>query len=158
MFKSLIPWNKKESEHPIVSFREKMDNLFEDFFSNFQNMSFWPMPFEKSDFLPRIDVSESEKEIHVTAELPGMTDKDIEITLENNVLMVKGEKKQEEERKERNYYHVERRYGSFYRSIPIPAEVDTEKIDASFKNGVLNIVVPKKDAEKKATKIKIETK
>lgn len=158
MFKNLIPWNKKESEHPLVSFREKMDGLFEDFFGNFQNMGLWPTSFEKSDFLPRIDVSESDKEIHVNAELPGMTEKDIEVTLENNVLTVKGEKKQEEERKERNYYHVERRYGSFYRNIPIPGEVDTEKIEASFKNGVLNIIVPKKEAAQKGAKIKIDTK
>lgn len=150
----IMPWNKRESENPLVSLRSRMDNLFDEFFQGFPGMS---LSKETSEFLPRIDVSETEKELHVNAELPGMSEKDIEVTLENNALTLKGEKKHEQEHKDKHYHHIERRYGSFYRSIPISDQVDTEKIEASFKNGVLNVVIPKKESAKKSSKINIKT-
>ena len=159
MFKSLIPWRKKsEFEHPVVSLRERVDDLFDDFFKDFHSPSLWKSSFSQSDFMPKIDISESDKEISISAELPGMTEKDIEVTLEDNMLNIKGEKKHEEEKKEKNYHHIERRYGSFYRSIPISEVVDSEKIDASFKNGVLSIVLPKENTEKDRKRIEVKTK
>lgn len=156
MFNSIIPWKKRE-EHAIMPLRERMNTLFDDFFKDFHSMSPWYSSFEKSEFIPSIDVSENEKEVQINAELPGMTDKDIEVHLQNNTLVLKGEKKQEQEKKEKDYHHIERRYGSFYRSIPMPEEVETEKIEANFKNGVLNIRIPKNIKDKKETKIKIKT-
>lgn len=160
MFKNLIPWQKKESEHPMVAFRERMDRVFEDFFRDFQEMIPWqgsmPGIFDRSDFTPKIDVAETEKEIHINAELPGMTEKDIEVALENNVLTLKGEKKHEEEKQDKNYHYVERRYGSFYRSVPLSQEVDVEKISATFRNGVLQVVIPKKESAVRSTKIPIQ--
>ncbi len=156
MFKSLIPWQKKE-EHPLLSFRRNIDKLFEDFMDDFGSMKLSAWPLQKN-FLPDIDVSENDKAIQVTAELPGMTEKDVEVSLHDNVLTVKGEKKHEEEKKEHNYHCIERRYGSFHRTIPLPEEVETDKIDASFKNGILNILIPKKEGQiEKAKKIEIKT-
>lgn len=154
---NLMPWRSKEGEHPLLSLRRDMERVFEDFFHDFQNIALGRSPFEKSDFLPHIDVGENEKEIHVSAELPGMTEKDIEVTLENNILTIKGEKKAEEEHKNRDYRYMERRYGAFYRTIPIPDQVESEKIGAYFKNGILNIVLPKKEVKAKGTKIDIKT-
>lgn len=156
MFKNLIPWQKKE-ENPLVSFRHNIDRLFDDFVEDFGSMKLSPWPFAKGSFLPSIDVSEDEKSIQVNAELPGMTEKDIEVTLHDNVLTLKGEKKHEEEKKDQNYHCIERRYGSFHRSFPLPQEVEIEKIDASFKNGILSIAIPKKEGEKEKGK-KIEIK
>lgn len=148
---------KEKNENPIVSLRNKMDNLFDDFFKDFHELSPWSSEFKNSNFLPSIDVSENEKEIQINAELPGLTEKDIEVNLQDNVLILKGEKKQEEEKKDKNYHHIERRYGSFYRSIPINEEVDTDKIKANFKNGVLNILIPKNESIKNKKKIEIKT-
>lgn len=162
MFGSLIPGRKKETEHPMVSLKSRMDQLFDEFFRGFQEpMGLWSTPFaslEKSDFVPRVDVSENEKEIQLHAELPGMTEKDIQLTLDNGMLVVRGEKKQEEEQKDKNYHCIERRYGSFYRSVPITCEVETDKIEASFRNGVLSVVIPKKHSAEKSTKIEIKVK
>ena len=94
---------------------------------------------------PRIDVAESEKEITVTAELPGLSKDDVEITLTNNMLTIGGEKKRETENKNENYHMIERSFGSFCRTVALPVEVDTEKIDAVFKDGVLSVRIPKSE-------------
>lgn len=154
---NLMPWSKgKEGEHPVHALRKNMEQIFEDFFQNTQSMGLFPSPLMKSEFIPQIDVVESEKEIQVNVELPGMTEKDIEVNLEKNALSIKGQKKQEEEQKGNNYHYVERRYGSFYRSIPLPVDVDPEKIEANFKNGILKITLPKAKKEE-AKKISIKT-
>jgi HSP20 family protein len=88
-------------------------------------------------------VSETDKEIKVSAELPGMDDKDIDVSLTRDALTIKGEKKEEKEDKGKDYYKMERSYGSFTRSIPLPVEVDTDKVQATFKKGVLEITLPK---------------
>jgi HSP20 family protein len=88
-------------------------------------------------------VSETDKEIKVSAELPGMDEKDIDVSLTRDSLTIKGEKKQETEDKGEDYYRMERSYGSFTRSIPLPIEVDTDKVQATFKKGVLEITLPK---------------
>jgi len=102
-----------------------------------------------------IDVSETKNELVVKAELPGMDSKDIDISMSNGFLTIKGEKKHEKEEKDENYHLIERSYGSFTRSVRLPKEVQSEKIMASFKNGVLRVTLPKsEEAKKKRSKSK----
>jgi len=147
--KELMPWGKKGEEgffHPLASFQKRMNDMFEDFFRGSEEgpLASWRSLGGKAEFIPRVDVTESDKELSVTAELPGMCEKDVEVSLDNNVLTIKGEKHEDREEKEQHRHYVERRYGSFYRSIPLPAEIDQEKIEASCNNGVLKISLPKK--------------
>ncbi|RJP23243.1 MAG: Hsp20/alpha crystallin family protein [Candidatus Abyssobacteria bacterium SURF_5] len=110
----------------------------------------------EAEWAPAVDVYEDENNIFVKAELPGLTDKDIDVNVIDSNLVIKGEKKKEEERKEKNYYRIERTYGAFQRSIPLPTAVDTEKVKASFKSGILEIEMPKKE-EAKPKQIKVKT-
>jgi HSP20 family protein len=104
---------------------------------------------------PAIDISENENEIAVTAEVPGCKAEDVDISVNGNMLTISGEKKQQQEKKEKGYYHYERYYGGFRREITLPAEVETDKIEAVCKDGVLSVKLPK--AEKtKAFKVKIK--
>jgi HSP20 family protein len=134
----------REWEHPFGSFQREMNRLFGNFFSGF-SLSPWA-PMEKGaarTFSPRVDVSETDKEIKVSAELPGMEEKDIDVSLTRDTLTIKGEKKEEKEESGKDYYRMERSYGSFTRSIPLPVEVDTDKVEATFKKGILDITLPK---------------
>lgn len=94
-------------------------------------------------FSPKIDISEGEKNINVVAEIPGVSKEDIKIVLQDNILTIEGEKKKEEINKEDNFYRSERSYGSFKRCFTLPAEVDSDKVDAKFENGILKIAMPK---------------
>ena len=146
-FYDLIPWRSEEgrpaSRRGWTSFdrlQTQLNDLFEEFSSKSQRAergtSWAPM-------LPRVDVSETDQEVHIAAELPGLEENDVDVTLERGVLTIKGEKKFEEEDKEKDYHRVERSYGLFQRSIPLPVEVDADRVDATFKNGVLRVVLPK---------------
>jgi HSP20 family protein len=136
-----------------------------DVFKEMEELSrgFWPeltlrdlTTGGEMEWAPRLDVTETEKNVEVKAELPGMERKDIEITLDRGLLMIKGEKKEEKEKKERYYHVVERRYGAFCRSVRLPAEVKEEKIEATFKDGVLTVTLPKVESEiKKITHIDV---
>lgn len=103
--------------------------------------------------MPNVDVSEDDKQIVATAELPGMDEKDVEVTLADNVLTIKGEKKSEHEEKDekKNYHLLERSYGSFRRSLPLDCEVDAGKVTAKFDKGVLKVVMPKAPAQQART-------
>jgi HSP20 family protein len=101
-----------------------------------------------------VDIYETENEVVLTAEIPGVDEKDIEIKVEDSTLTLKGERKFEKETKEENYHRIERAYGSFFRSFTLPAYVDQDKIEAEHENGVLKIRMPKK-AELKPKKVKI---
>jgi len=103
---------------------------------------------------PSVDVFENETEVVFTAELPGMSSKDIEVNLENNVLTLKGERRFEKETKEKNYHRVEREYGTFSRSFALPTAVNGDRVTAEYKDGVLKIVLPKRE-ETKSKPIKI---
>lgn len=140
---------KKEENNPFALFRQDMNSLFDNFFHGFEIEPAWGSPVS---FNPRVDVKESDKEIAISAELPGMEDKDIDISLTKDALTIKGEKKQEKEDKGKDYYRMERSYGSFTRMIPLPAEIDTDKAKAEFKKGVLNISLPKTVKSIKETK------
>ena len=144
-----------EWTHPFYTFRADMDKLMENIFGGFNRT-----PFGKTadTFMPRIDVVDTEKEIKVSAELPGMDEKDIEVSLTKEALIIRGEKKEEKEEKGEDYYRSERTYGSFSRTIPLPLEIDEEKVAASFKKGVLTIKLPKtKQAIGGTKKISIKT-
>jgi HSP20 family protein len=146
---SLLP--SLREEHPFNLFREQINRLFDDFFFGRELTPFRAEPWYGA-FQPHIDVKESAKEITVSAELPGMDEKDIEVLLSGDSLTIKGEKKEEKEEKENNYYRMERRYGSFQRVIPLPVEIDTKKVDASFKKGILHVKLPKTTQAKSSAK------
>lgn len=131
---------KRDEADPFALIKRRMDDIFEDFLHGFDLQ-----PFESrlGVFSPNIDVVENDKEIRISAELPGMEEKDIEVSLTKDSLSIRGEKKEEKEDKGKGYYRMERSYGSFSRTIPVPVEVDTDKVEAKFKKGVLNITLPK---------------
>ncbi|MFQ6618349.1 MAG: Hsp20/alpha crystallin family protein [Fidelibacterota bacterium] len=125
--------------------------------SLFDDLLDWRLPTRTSDFVPYIDVVEEEKEFVVTAELPGLKKNDFSVKIEDDHLVIRGEKKYEHEEKEKNYYHSERRYGSFCRSFHLGEGVEKDKIKAQYKNGVLRVTIPKSKVSIKTEKeIKIE--
>ncbi len=140
---------KREEYNPFAVLRHEMNRLFDNLFRGFEIE-----PFESrfGTFSPRVDVKESDKEIKVSAELPGMEDKDIEVSLSKDTLTIKGEKKEEKEDKGKDYYHMERSYGSFSRVVSLPNEVDTDKAQAQFKKGLLTVTLPKTAKAIKETK------
>jgi HSP20 family protein len=151
----LTTWKPFREMAPVRDF-EKMRKETDRFWD-----SFVPAALKRTDdsgeWLPSLDVSETKNEIVVKAEVPGMDPKDIDISLSNGTLTIKGEKKQEREKEEEDYHLVERSYGSFMRSIMLPTEVKQDKINASYKNGVLKVVLPKsEETKKKEVKIKVE--
>ena len=143
-----------------------MDRLFEDFAGGF-----WRSPFPRSFFdiapfgrgeegwaaTPKVDVTETDKAYEIAAELPGMSEKDIEVNVANGVLSIKGEKQEEKEEKKKDYYLRERSFGSFQRAFQVPDGVDLDKIECSFKNGLLTVTLPKTAQAQQAAK-KIEVK
>lgn len=148
---------RRDYENPMQSFQHEINRMFDEFFRD----PFASLAMRESSllggFTPRVDVLESDKDFKVTAELPGMDAKDIQISLEQDALVLSGEKKSEHEEKQKGYYRAERSYGSFQRVIPLTTEVDEGKVDAQFKNGVLTITLPKTPAAVKTVK-KIEIK
>ena len=132
--------------------RRDMDRLWESFFERGALRG-----EDGVEWLPSRDVAETKNEIVVKAEVPGLESKDIDISLSDGLLTIKGEKKQEREEKEENIHLVERSYGSFTRTIRLPNEFQSDKINASYKNGVLKVVLPKsEEAKKKEIKIKVQ--
>ena len=124
--------------------QDRMNRLFDDAGRGWRTDE----PAATTSWSPSVDIFETEGEIVAKAELPGMERKDITLHLENNVLTLQGERKFEKETKEENYHRIERSYGHFSRSFSIPATVDDEKIRADYKDGVLKIVLPKKEQAK----------
>lgn len=157
--KSLMPFGRPTGlgrsgeDDPFSLMRREMDRLLESFSRD------WPMPAVAGGFLsPKVDVAETEKGLEISAELPGIDQKDIALDLADGVLTIKAEhKEQKEEKDEKKHYHlVERSHGSYMRRFAIPFEPDAEKVSASFEKGVLHITVPRsKAAEKQVKKIKI---
>ncbi len=156
--KELIPWGTNDVEKykvdsPFVALEREMDRLFNNFRRSFFDVAPWRGEERFAGTLyPRVDVSETDEDIQVTAELPGLEEKDVEITLSHNILTLKGEKKSEKEEKKKNYHWMERSYGKFQRSISLPAEIEADKVDANFKKGVLTVRIPKSEKEKKEVK------
>lgn len=157
---AVLPWR------PLETLRQEVDRLFEDF-----DRGFWRHPFRRPAFeleklwrrelpwgaKPAVDFVEKDNTYEVTAELPGMDEKNIEVKVANGGLTIKGEKQDEKEEKKKDYYLHERSFGSFERYLRLPDGVDTDKIEASFKKGVLKVTLPKTPEAIKAEK-KIEVR
>lgn len=159
--KSLLPAVTRpagrDADHPFYALQSQMNSLFDDFFSGLDTAPSLLSSGGFDGFLPSIDVKESDKDFTIRAELPGVEEKDVEVTITRDTVTIKGEKKEEKEDKGKNYYYMERSYGSFNRSIPLGAETDADKAQANFKNGVLNIILPKiASAKAKGTKVSIK--
>jgi HSP20 family protein len=150
---------------PFESLRREVDRLFEDFQWGSPRWPFGRSAFDlehpgRSEVgwakAPAVDVVEKDKAYEITAELPGMEEKDIDVKFSDGVLSIKGEKREEREEKKKDWYLSERRYGSFQRAFRVPDGVDADKIAASFKNGVLTLTLPKSpEAAKSEKKIPI---
>lgn len=128
--------------NPLMALQRDINNVFEDFWDKVENG--WS---GRSDvvgmFGPSTDVTETDKSVDVSVELPGMTEKDVDISVSHDAITIRGEKKVEREEERKGVYMSERSYGSFYRTVPLPAGVDADKADATFKNGVLTVSLPK---------------
>ncbi|MCD6405066.1 MAG: Hsp20/alpha crystallin family protein [Planctomycetes bacterium] len=151
---ALLPKRKKDREerYPVLSLRDEMNRLFDDFFGG--GLLRAPLG---SEWLPALDVSETDTGIVVRAEVPGIAPEDIDISLTGDTLIIKGEKKQEEKKEEENYYRMERCYGSFQRVVTLPGSVDASKVTATHKNGVLTVTLEKKEESKaKVIDIKVQ--
>nr|WP_313418623.1 Hsp20/alpha crystallin family protein [Brevundimonas diminuta] len=158
--KDLIPWARKDGapdaksseDNPIATLQREMNHVFENFWNRVGQFEWsWGSGEAKSDMV------ETDKAIEVSIELPGMEMKDIEVTVNDDMLTVKGEKKIERQEEKKGYYLSERSYGAIYRTIPLPPGVDGEKAQASFKNGVLTIKLPQApEAQAKVRKIAVK--
>ncbi len=138
---------------PFMNLQRQVDRLFDDFTRGVGRFGEWP-ELPSTMLTPMMDVTESEKEYEVTAELPGMEEKDVDITLADGVLTIRGEKKTDHEEKGKDFHMVERHYGSFARSLELPASVDPASIKATLDKGVLKVTMPKKMAEVKKITVK----
>jgi HSP20 family protein len=138
--KSLIPWRGIDGG-PFQLLRREMDNWFEHFFPE-------PIreigPVAAPEWAPRVDVEETDKELVVKADLPGVDPKDVDVSVTEGALVLRGEKKEVREDKKKNYHRVERFIGKFYREIPLPAGVDPDKIAATCGKGVVTVTIPRK--------------
>jgi len=143
----IIRWNPLRD---FITLREKMNRLFEDAATSRGEEK----DMVASSWTPSVDIYETENNVVLTADVPGIEDKDIELKIEENTLTIKGDRKFEKETTEENYHRIERAYGSFYRSFSLPNYIDQEKIKAEHKRGVLQITMPKHH-ESKPRKIKI---
>jgi HSP20 family protein len=175
--KKLVPWNwfKKEDEYhgqstlpvhrqgynhftgPIHQFHREIDRIFDDFFRGFgpPMMGFGrelPMLAQPQWLKPTVDIAASEREYTISVEIPGVEDKDFSLDLSDGTLRIRGEKKLETEEKEKDYYRMERSFGSFQRVVSLPEDVDQDGIDARYANGVLTIKLPRKPKPKTESK------
>ena len=150
---SIMRWRPTRD---MLGIRDEMNHLFDNFFSG------WPTPetakgLMEGEWAPTVDIAETESEIVVTAELPGVKQEDVDVTVTNDVLTIKGEKKNEKETKKENYHRIERSYGSFHRSIGLPAGVKGGEAKATCKDGVLKVTIPKaEEAKPKQVTVNVE--
>lgn len=128
----------------VVSIQDEMNKLFDDFFGRPVLRTEWT----ESAWNPSVDVSEDKDNVIIKAEMPGINKEDIKISVQDGVLTLKGEKKQEKEEKDKNYHRIERSYGSFCRSFQLPTSVKSDKVKAGYKDGVLSIALPKTEEVK----------
>lgn len=162
--KDLIPWARHDEaaqpkapgDNPVAEFQRQMNQVFENFLGRMDRpFAGGGWPFGEQG--PRSDVVETAEGVEVTVELPGMEQGDVEVSLAGDALTVKGEKKVERQDEKKGYYVSERSYGSVFRTIPLPAGLDTDKADAAFKNGVLTVKIPHSpDARAKVKRIEVK--
>jgi HSP20 family protein len=134
----------------VMSLQNRVNSIFRDF-----NVGA-DAPLTTANFVPAVDIYEDEKKVTLKLEVPGMEEKDLDVSVENNMLTVKGERKFEKEEKEENFHRIERRYGSFSRAFTLPSTVDTEHIEAHYQAGVLKLDLKKKpEAQPKQIKVNV---
>ena len=135
----------------VVALQNRVNSLFRDF-----NEGAADSPLTTGSFIPAVDIYEDEKTVVLKLEVPGIEEKDLDVSVENNTLTVKGERKFAQEEKEENFHRIERRYGSFYRALTLPTTVDTENVAASYTAGVLKLEIKKKpEAQPKQIKVNV---
>jgi HSP20 family protein len=179
--KKLAPWNwfKKEEEqsgtsvpiqrsdtvaqypqggsgNPIVQLRREIDGLFENAFrgfgiSSFRSEFFTPLSAEGL-LKPQVDIGATDKEYSITVEVPGVSEKDVKVEISGNTMTIRGEKKKEKEEKDKNYYRVERSYGSFQRVLSLPEDANQDDVKATFNKGILTVKMPRKALPKSEVK------
>ncbi len=159
--RDLIPWGRQGSTapiqyqdqgNPILGFRREVDRLFDDLFrSSLPSLG----PGRSFAAWPNVELSESDREIRITAEIPGMSEKDVELLMEDGVLTIRGEKKSETEDKDRGY--SERYYGRFERRVALPSNVDEQGANAEFRDGVLTVTLPKSAEAERGRRIPINS-
>ena len=169
--KELIPWRKKKNTKELSRSKadsldilhRRVNNIFDNFFEEFEDIFPTDMLVSRGedfvDEVPNFEVSETDDEFRIRAELPDMDEKDIEVNIQNDILTIRGEKKREHEDKHRNYHFSELSYGSFSRSVQLPGGVVVDKAKAKFKRGVLTLTLPKTEqakAERKHIAIEAE--
>ena len=146
----------RQAASPFNGLQAAMNDLFENF-ADVSAPAPWTHVHALESFSPRIDMTEDEKSVKVTAELPGIDEKDVDVSLSNGMLTIKGEKNAEREDKGDNWYRSERSYGAFMRTIPMPCDVDPEKVEAKARKGVLTVTLAKStDARSKSRHIEIK--
>jgi HSP20 family protein len=150
--KSLIPWkNRRDDAAPVLWGDDWFERIVENPFKN----ALWPFSGRSFSRLPTVDVSEDKNELTVRAEVPGMNEKDIDLTWCDGVLRIRGEKRSEREEKKKEHYFRECSYGSFSRDIPLGNDVDWSNAKAKYKNGVLTVKLPKTESSRKSIEVKI---
>ncbi len=163
--KPVAPPMAMQAWRPFESLRQEVDRLFEDFTMNpfrlpFRRPAFDIEPFWQAESwiaAPAVDLVEQEKAFELTAELPGLDEKDVEVKVANGILTIKGQKSEDKEEKNKDFHMRERRFGAFERSVRVPETVDADKIEASFKKGVLTVTLPKTaEAQKPVKKIDVK--
>ncbi len=159
--RDLIPWGRgntnpvplsyRDERDPFLSLHREVNRLFDDAFRAFgRPLANGGLPSFGSFTWPSVEISETDSDVRVTAEMPGLAENDIEVLLKDGMLTLRGEKRSETEDKERQF--SERYYGRFERHIPLNAEIDEDRVDARFKNGVLTIVLPKTESARSQVK------
>lgn len=146
-------WNKEEA-FPLLGFRRDIDRLFEDFFEERFPAATWG---NGKGHLPALDVRETEEALIVEAELPGLKPDEFEVKVEEGILSICAERKQEKDEKTKSYHRIERLYGRMERKLALPTNVEADKVDASYKDGVLTVSLPKKaGAKSKTVSVKVK--
>jgi HSP20 family protein len=166
---SLIPWKWGKRNVPVrredslpeysnfFSLQQDMNRVFDNFFRAFEGAALSPFAETSSMYQPQVDVTESAKDLRVSIELPGLDEKDLDVSISSDSLTIKGEKREVREENTNGYHRMERHYGAFHRTIPFPCGVDKDKAEATFKRGVLTVVLPKnKEGQQEIRKITIK--
>ena len=152
---SMARWS--EENDPFLAMRREMKRLFDDVFDGFGLPSAFGPVLRQMPAAPKIDVSETDNEIQITAEMPGIDQNDVEVLLEDDRLIIRGEKKEEREDKDRNYHVRERVQGAFSRTLPLPFAPDPNQVKAEFRNGVMTITIPKpQEVKQKQHRIEVQ--
>jgi len=161
----LLPWRRtesrdlagqRESADSLQTFEQRMNNLFDEFFG--RNLMTPALLDESwSAFRPQVDIVERDEALEISAELPGLDREDIDVSLSDDLLTISGEKHVEREEEEGSVYRMERSYGSFRRQVALPCEIEADAVEATFKNGVLTITLPKVCAEEARKRITVKS-